>query len=86
MIAGSESGKLESKILRKPEIKIDSDYNVHADEYRKKALISKFSQNLDLKKLLLDTAPARLDHFVRRNQTVTDDLLMIVRSELATYK
>jgi predicted NAD-dependent protein-ADP-ribosyltransferase YbiA (DUF1768 family) len=86
MIAGSESGKLESKILRKPEIKIDSDYNVHADEYRKKALISKFSQNLDLKKMLLDTAPARLDHFVRRNQTVTDDLLMIVRSELATYK
>jgi predicted NAD-dependent protein-ADP-ribosyltransferase YbiA (DUF1768 family) len=86
MIAGSESGKLESKILRKSEIKIDSDYNVHADEYRKKALISKFTQNLDLKKILLDTAPARLDHFVRRNQTVTDDLLMNIRKELTTHK
>lgn len=86
MIAGSETGKLESKILRKPEIKIDSDYNIHADEYRKKALISKFSQNLDLKKILLDTTPARLDHFVRRNQTVADELLMNIRKELTTYK
>jgi len=84
IIAGSESGKLESKILRKPEIKIDSDYNINADEYRKKALISKFSQNLDLKKLLLDTTPARLDHFIRRNQTVVDELLMNIRKELAT--
>jgi predicted NAD-dependent protein-ADP-ribosyltransferase YbiA (DUF1768 family) len=82
IIAGSASGKLESKILRKPEIKIDSDYNIHADEYRKKALISKFSQNLDLKKILLDTTPARLDHFVRRNETVPDELLMLVRKEL----
>jgi len=86
MIAGSESGKLESKILRKPEIKIDNDYNIHSDEYRKKALISKFSQNLDFKKILLDTTPARLDHFVRRNQTVADELLMNVRNELTTYK
>jgi len=86
IIAGSESGKLESKILRKPEIKIDSDYNINADEYRKKALISKFSQNLDLKKILLDTTPARLDHFVRRNETIADEILMNVRNELATNK
>jgi predicted NAD-dependent protein-ADP-ribosyltransferase YbiA (DUF1768 family) len=86
IIAGSESGKLESKVLRKPEIKIDSDYNIHADEYRKKALISKFSQNLDLKKILLDTTPARLDHFVRRNQTIADELLMNIRKELTTKK
>ena len=86
IIAGSETGKLESKMLRKPEIKIDSDYNINADEYRKKALISKFSQNLDLKKLLLDTTPARLDHFVRRNETIADEILMNVRNELATHK
>ena len=86
MIAGSESGKLESKILRKPEIKIDGDYNINADEYRKKALISKFSQNLDLKRILLDTIPARLDHFIRRNQTVVDELLLNIRKELATHK
>jgi predicted NAD-dependent protein-ADP-ribosyltransferase YbiA (DUF1768 family) len=86
MIAGSETGKLDSKILRKSEIKIDSDYNIHADEYRKKALISKFTQNLDLKKILLDTTPARLDHFVRRNQTIADELLMNIRNEMTTYK
>jgi len=83
MIAGSDSGKLESKILRKPEIKIDADYKIHADEYRKKALISKFSQNLDLKKILLETSPARLDHFNRRNESGIDELLMHVRKELS---
>jgi predicted NAD-dependent protein-ADP-ribosyltransferase YbiA (DUF1768 family) len=83
MIAGSDSGKLESKILRKPEIKKDGDYNIHADEYRKKALISKFSQNLDLKKILLETSPARLDHFNRRNESGIDELLMHVRKELS---
>lgn len=86
IIAGSETGKLESKELRPSEVKIDSDYHIHADEYRKKALISKFSQNLDLKKILLDTEPARLDHFVRRNNTVVDELLMNVRKELSTNK
>lgn len=83
MIAGSDSGKLESKILRKPEIKFDADYKIHADEYRKKALIAKFSQNLDLKKILLETVPARLDRFVRRNESVVDELLLNVRKELS---
>jgi len=83
MIAGSDSGKLDSKILRKPEIKFDADYKIHADEYRKKALIAKFSQNLDLKKILLGTVPARLDHFNRRNESGVDELLMNVRKELS---
>ena len=83
MIAGSDSGKLESKILRKPEIKKDGDYKIHADEYRKRALIAKFSQNLDLKKILLETVPARLDHFNRRNESGVDEVLMNVRKELS---
>jgi predicted NAD-dependent protein-ADP-ribosyltransferase YbiA (DUF1768 family) len=83
MIAGSESGKLESKILRKPEIKVDADYETRKDAERKEALISKFSQNLDLKKMLLATKPARLDHFIRRNKSEADDLLMTVRKEMS---
>lgn len=83
IIAGSESGKLESKILRKPEIIVDSDYEIRKDSERKDALISKFSQNLDLKKMLLATKPARLDHFIRRNQSEIDDVLMTVRNELS---
>ena len=82
MIAGSESGKLESKILRKPEIIIDSDYETRKDIERKAALLSKFTQNLDLKKVLLATRPARLDHFIRRNKSEIDELLMTVRNEL----
>ena len=83
LIAGSESGKLESKILRKPEIVVDSDYEIRKDSERKDALISKFSQNLDLKKMLLATKPARLDHFIRRNKSDPDELLMIVRNEMS---
>jgi predicted NAD-dependent protein-ADP-ribosyltransferase YbiA (DUF1768 family) len=83
IIAGSESGKLESKILRKPEIIVDSDYEIRKDSDRKDALISKFSQNLDLKKLLLATQPARLDHFIRRNKSDPDEVLMTVRKELS---
>lgn len=83
MIAGSESGKLESKVLRKPEIIVDSDYEIRKDSERKEALISKFSQNLDLKKMLLATKPARLDHFIRRNKSEIDDVLMTVRNEMS---
>lgn len=83
MIAGSESGKLESKILRKPEIKVDADYETRKDTERKDALISKFSQNLDLKKMLMATKPARLDHFIRRNKSEVDELLMTVRKEMS---
>jgi predicted NAD-dependent protein-ADP-ribosyltransferase YbiA (DUF1768 family) len=83
IIAGSESGKLESKILRKPEIIVDSDYEIRKDSERKEALISKFSQNLDLKKMLLATKPARLDYFIRRNQSELDEVLMTVRKELS---
>jgi predicted NAD-dependent protein-ADP-ribosyltransferase YbiA (DUF1768 family) len=78
-----ESCKLESKILRKPEIVVDSDYEIRKDSERKDALISKFSQNLDLKKMLLATKPARLDHFIRRNQSEFDEVLMTVRKELS---
>jgi predicted NAD-dependent protein-ADP-ribosyltransferase YbiA (DUF1768 family) len=83
MIAGSESGKLESKILRKPEIKIDADYETRKDVERKEALLSKFTQNLDLKKMLMATKPARLDHFIRRNKSEVDELLMTVRKEMS---
>jgi predicted NAD-dependent protein-ADP-ribosyltransferase YbiA (DUF1768 family) len=83
IIAGSESGKLESKILRKPEIKADADYETRKEAERKEALLSKFTQNLDLKKMLIATKPARLDHFIRRNKSEVDELLMTVRKEMS---
>jgi hypothetical protein len=87
-IAGSESGKLKDKILRKPEIKPDADFfeqgeNSRSKVERKTALLAKFGQNLDLKQVLLATRNAKLTHFKRGREPETDDLLMEVRKELA---
>jgi len=62
--------------------KVDDDYEARAETERKTALVAKFTQNLDLKNLLLSTKPARLDHFIRRNKSEIDELLMNVRNEL----
>jgi hypothetical protein len=80
--AGSESGQVDTKLLRKPEIKVDPDYVDRAEAERKLALQSKFLNNPDYRELLLATRPARLDHFIRRNNSEIDELLMTVRKEL----
>ena len=85
--AGGKTGKLKDKILRAKNIKIDADFyeigvNNRSEEERKKALYAKFTQNLDLKKILLDTKKAKLIHFVRSSPPVTDILLMKLRKEL----
>lgn len=88
-IAGSESGKLKDKILRKPEIKPDPDFfeqgaASRSITERKTALLAKFGQNLDLKHVLLATRNAKLTHFKRGREPETDELLMTVRKELST--
>lgn len=85
--AGGKTGKLKDKILRPKNIKIDADFyeigiNNRSEEERRKALYAKFTQNLDLKKILLDTKNAKLVHFVRSSPPVTDILLMKLRKEL----
>ena len=74
LLAASDAGSANRKI--------DEDYESRAETERKSALIAKFTQNLDLKNLLLATKPARLDHFIRRNKSEIDELLMTVRNEL----
>jgi predicted NAD-dependent protein-ADP-ribosyltransferase YbiA (DUF1768 family) len=74
LLAASDGGSANRKI--------DDDYESRAEEERKTALVAKFTQNLDLKNLLLATKPARLDHFIRRNKSEIDELLMMVRNEL----
>jgi predicted NAD-dependent protein-ADP-ribosyltransferase YbiA (DUF1768 family) len=44
-----------------------------------KALRAKFTQNVDLKKILLATKDAELKHFERGNPLQNDGLLMAVR-------
>ena len=81
--AGSETGKHGKKILRPSHVKPDADYALgrYAEE-RKLAMRAKFSQNEDMKQILLATKRAQLLHFTRREPPKIDTLLMRVRQEL----
>ena len=82
-IAGSESGKKKSVILRQSSIKIDPDfYSGRNTEEREKALYAKFSQNQDLKEILLLTKNAKLMRFIPKDEPDVDHLLMKVRKTI----
>uniref|UniRef100_A0A6C0DRH6 OTU domain-containing protein n=1 Tax=viral metagenome TaxID=1070528 RepID=A0A6C0DRH6_9ZZZZ len=82
--AVSKSGKIKDLQLRPKNVRPDLDYEEkdRKNTERKTAIYAKFSQNQDLLKVLKETKNAKLMHFVRGSPSVTDDLLMKVRSEL----
>jgi predicted NAD-dependent protein-ADP-ribosyltransferase YbiA (DUF1768 family) len=81
-IAG-EGGKKNNKTLRPKEVKIDADYHLgRFEEERERAVSAKFSQNEDLKQMLLLTKNALLLEFIRRNPAKKDLILMGVRRSL----
>jgi len=89
--AGSKLGKIKNKsdktytVFRdNKKIAIDPDfYGPRRLEERRKALYAKFSQNEDLKNVLLNTNRAKLMMFVQKKEAVVDTELMIVRKDLA---
>jgi predicted NAD-dependent protein-ADP-ribosyltransferase YbiA (DUF1768 family) len=86
-IAASKSGKTKDRVVRESKIVPDPDFftlgtNPIFEVERKKALLAKFSGNLELKNMLLETKTAKLVHFVRSKGHIADTLLMQVRKEL----
>jgi len=81
--AGSKTGKIKGELLRPKEVKIDPEFY---DKIYKNVLfdaqISKFSQNDDLKELLLATHKAKLQQFVTGQEPEICDELMQVREKL----
>jgi len=87
-IAGSKSGKSKDRVYRDSKIVMDPDFytlgtNPIFEAERKRALDAKFSGNLELKNMLLETKHAKLVHFERSKGHIPDVLLMKVRKELA---
>lgn len=91
--AAGESGKWKKKsekgekateiVLRAKNIRPDENYN--AEESRAKAIYAKFSQNEDVKQILLATRKAKLVHFSRSYEGNSVDIpLMELRKKLAT--
>jgi len=84
-VAGSKNGKTSGKNsvqIRPTNITIDPDfYGGRNDQERETALRAKFSQNEDLKQLLIATYPAKLMHYTS-GPPKADISLMVVRKEL----
>ena len=82
--AGGKTGKSRGKQIRKAGVVIDKDFfvtNRHEVEM-KDAMRAKFSQNADLKQLLIETKDAKLLHYVRGAPPVVFNNLMQVRKRL----
>ena len=81
--AGGKSGKLKGQLLRPMEVSLDGDFfgKRHKQEMYA-AQYAKFTQNEDLKKLLLATNDAKLTHHVRGSPSVVFDDLMLIRDKI----
>ena len=81
--AGSKTGKFKGELLRPVEVSVDSDFfgKRHKNELYA-AQYAKFTQNEDLKTLLVSTGDAKLTHFVRGTQPEIFDELMLIRDKI----
>jgi predicted NAD-dependent protein-ADP-ribosyltransferase YbiA (DUF1768 family) len=78
------SNKSHAK-MRPANLRVDSDYELGRKEHeRENALKAKFTQNLDLMHMLLNTRDALLQRYVRRQPPFVDVALMKLRQELAS--
>lgn len=74
---------------RSKEIVIDNDYYSHGNDSRcnierNNALIAKFTDNLDMKEILLNTGNAKLNKFSRRKYSEPDEMLMKLRKKIVS--
>ena len=81
--AGGKTGKFKNELLRPFEVSVEQDF-FGKRESREiyNAQFAKFTQNEDLKKLLLATNDAKLTHFVKGSEPVVFDELMLVRDKI----
>ena len=81
--AGGKTGKFKGELLRPYEVSVENDF-FGKRESREiyNAQFAKFTQNEDLKKLLLSTNDAKLTHFARGSEPIVFDELMLIRDKI----
>ena len=81
--AGGKTGKYKGEIIRPKEVSIDSEFFDGRDKKEMyDAQLAKFTQNEELKHLLLATKDAKLTHHVRGKEPVVFEDLMIIRDKI----
>ena len=80
--AGSKTGKNKGELLRPREVAVDADFASRQKKEIYAAQYAKFSQNEEMKKLLLATNDAKLNHFVKGSEPEICDEIMLVRDTL----
>ena len=81
--AGGKTGKFKGTLIRPKEVQLDSNFfgKRHKQEMYD-AQYAKFTQNEDLKQLLLNTKKAKLTHHSRGSDPVLFEELMLIRDKI----
>jgi predicted NAD-dependent protein-ADP-ribosyltransferase YbiA (DUF1768 family) len=77
-----DAGDEKKSKLRPKDIKIDDEYDMNKSNILEKGLFAKFSQNVSLKNLLLETKDAKIVHYKRGGDAIILTELMRVREKL----
>jgi len=81
--AGGKTGKFKGELLRPVEVSADSDF--FGKRQKKEMYVAqyaKFTQNEDLKTMLLATGDSKLTHFIRGAEPIVFDELMLIRDKI----
>jgi predicted NAD-dependent protein-ADP-ribosyltransferase YbiA (DUF1768 family) len=81
--AGEKNGKYKGELIRPVEVTVYPEFfgkNAKRELYA--AQYAKFTQNADLKELLLATEQAKLTQFIKGNDPVVCDELMLIRDKI----